>query len=135
MAGGIAPPAGAYCELHLVLVPADDDAINLTATPPEEIDGHTALISGHWRAEETAPWQPFLWTSEIRTTLARRLTHPKTGEHPLYVQENEQILLLVDKQLTPSLFESIHLTEQGLDFSTFVDGLLESLSLFHFDGP
>ncbi len=134
MAGGIAPPPGDYCELHIVLVPADDDAINLTTTPPDEIEDHTVLISGQWR-DQDQPFQPFLWTSDLRRVIPISLPDPHTGEHPLHLRDSQQILLLIDKLLHPGLFTAVTLEHTGPDFTPFVDALIDELSLYHYDQP
>ena len=132
MAGGIAPPPGSYCEMHMILVPADDDAINLTSTPPEEIDGHTALISGQWRPQGAPDWRPFQWTSDLRTTRAIRLMDPRSGAHPLVLDEGTQVLLLLDKLLDPSLFATVEWSEEGPSFEPFLDDLARRVSIYRF---
>lgn len=132
MAGGIAPPPGEYCEMHLILVPADDDAINLTATPPDEIDGHTALLSGHWRTPDSPEWIPFEWTTDLRTTRAIPLIDPRSGDRPLILREDTRVLLLLDKLLDPTLFTALDWTEEGPSFEPFIQELSERISIYRF---
>lgn len=134
MVGGIAPPPGDYCELHVILTPADDDAINLTSVLPEEIEDHTAMARGSWRSAPDEPWREFEWTTDLRRVAVLPLEHPQSGEAPLQLATTDtDVLLLVDKQFPPHLPELIALDgQQNLDFEPFFQTVIDSLSIYRF---
>lgn len=134
MVGGVAPPPGTYCELHIILAPADDDVINITALSPDEIDGHTLLIRGTFqRGSRTSPVEPFEWTSSYRGVVSLPLTDPQTGESPLRLDSpDRQLLFLLDKRISPRTLQPPPLSDPGPDFQPFFATLLRSFSIYQY---
>ncbi len=133
IAGGIAPPFGTYCELHIILAPADDDVINLTAISHSEIENHTVLIRGRWRADENQPWSDFEWTEDRRQAVAVKLIDPQTGQSPLSLENaGDQTMVLVDKTLTRPASPAIQITDDGPQFKDFIDQLIETLTVYRY---
>lgn len=134
MVGGIAPPAGDYCELHVILTPADDDAINLTDISPEEIEDHTAMVRGTWRARPDEPWQDFQWSSELRRVAILPLFHPQSGQAPLQLaRRGSDVLLLLDKELPQDFSDLIQVdAKKGPDFEPLFDDIINSLSIYRY---
>lgn len=134
MVGGIAPPPGDYCELHVLLTPADDDAINLSSVAPEEIEHHTAMARGHWRPGPDQPWQQFSWTSDLRRVAVLPLYHPQSGDSPLrLLATDSDVLLLLDKEFPLSISELVSLDqEKGPDFGPFFNALIDSFSIYRY---
>ena len=133
MIGGIAPPLGTYCELHVILAPADDDVINITAVDPEEIENHTFLIRGRWRPDTSSPWRAFQWSDQRRQPVALPLINPHTGDSPVELQDPQvRLLFLLDKTLSPDLLHQVTLEDSGPSFTAFFDGLIETFSIYQY---
>lgn len=62
--GEIAPPAGDYCEVYVVVTPADEDIVNLTGVPLDLIVDHTAVAVGRIR-EAGGDWRDEVWTTDV----------------------------------------------------------------------
>lgn len=136
MVGGIAPPQGDYCEMHVLLTPADDDIINLTGVPTSELEGLTALVEGRWRPTPDTPWKEFRWTYQ-GTQIARvPLLNPKDGSAPLVLNDPEDTaLLLIDKSLSLTDLQRARWSASGPDFEPFISRLTDQISLYRFDRP
>ncbi|RAL25007.1 hypothetical protein DL240_01995 [Lujinxingia litoralis] len=136
MVGGVAPPVGDYCEMHVLLTPADDDIINLTDVPTSELEGHTALIEGRWRPTSDSDWQGFRWTYARHRIASTPLFNPKDGSAPLALTSPEQTaLLLVDKTLTTDDLQAATWSADGPDFAPVLDRIIHAIRLYRFDRP
>lgn len=64
--GLLRPPPDAYCGVHLWLLSADDDAVNVRGLPAA--GGHTLIVRGTWMRDGDAA--PFELTSTLRYDFA-----------------------------------------------------------------
>lgn len=136
MVGGIAPPPGDYCEMHVLLTPADDDIINLTGVPTSELEGYTALVDGRWRPSEDAPWQDFRWTHRDVHLARTPLLNPKDGSAPLALNAPDATaLLLLDKSLSLADLQHTRWSADGPDFTPVLRNLPDRIELYRFDRP
>ncbi|TXD35376.1 hypothetical protein FRC98_16300 [Lujinxingia vulgaris] len=136
MVGGIAPPPGDYCEMHVLLTPADDDIINLTGVPTSELDGLTALVDGRWRPSPEEPWQEFRWTHRGVHIARTPLLNPKDGSAPLALNApDDTALLLIDKSLSLTNLQNTRWSADGPDFTPVMHELPDRIELYRFDRP
>lgn len=134
MIGGIAPPFGTYCELHVILAPADDDVVNITAIEPEDLDGHSLIIRGSFRRADEEDFHSFEWTSNRSGVAVLPMIDPHTGLSPVeLLRPEQQLLLLLDKTLSHEQFQSVEIRSDSTpDFSAFFDALIESFSIYQY---
>ena len=133
MIGGIAPPPGTYCELHVILAPADDDVINITPVDPEDIEDHTFLARGRWRPNPNSPWNTFTWSDQRRQPVALPMIDPRSGASPVELHDPEaQVLFLLDKTLSEDLLQQVRIEDSGPSFTAFLDGLIETFSIYQY---
>jgi hypothetical protein len=124
--GEISPPLGEYCRLYAIVSPADDDVLNLGDLAVDDILGRSLLLRGRWRESADAEWQPFSSASEARNVVELDAIDPNTGESPLRLDDpSESRMLLVDKTISPALFEGI--TPEQLQDSAAANTVLERL--------
>ena len=72
--GDLEPPQGRYCQIRIVVGPADDDAANLPADT--DMVGHSLILEGTYAMDGADP-QPFVLTSDKEQTLTLDLAEPQ----------------------------------------------------------
>lgn len=121
--GEVAPPWGSYCALWVVVAPADEDVVNLSELPSEEILGKSALIAGRWRSlDAPEQWHPFDTTRDMRQVWRVMLPEPITLE-----AQHESAFVLVDKTLDAALLEGLDASDAEALTRALPDHLLEKL--------
>ena len=104
--GEVAPPYGAYCDVWMIVAPADDDTFNNTDLEADELLGVSFLVKGASRPDPEAPWKPF----KLRGTSSYAFkVQAGPSAKRFNVAPDESGFLLIDKARTPSLFEGVDL--------------------------
>ncbi len=88
--GEIAPPSGRYCEVWVVITPADDDVVNLTNVGLEDVFEKSAVAVGRWR-EGAGEWQEKTWTTSLRAL--------QKIETDFRLKDGEQEQLILTKEM------------------------------------
>lgn len=92
--GDFEPINGTYCRAVLVAAPADDDVVNLSPLPGDELVGNSAVIAG------TIDGEPFRWATSHRV-LARVALDDET------IETGADMQLLFDKRVERELFAEV----------------------------
>ncbi len=92
--GEFEPIHGTYCSTVLVAAPADDDVLNLSAMPRDELIGNTLVVSG------TIDDEPFRWATSY-AALAR------VPLERVSIEPGTTVQLLFDKTVSPELFDGV----------------------------
>lgn len=97
--GEISPPVGRYCEAHVVLAPADDDVMNLTAISTEVLDGYTAVVAGQRSVDGES--EEALWTTDAQRVVMVPLEafELSEGEHEFVVIEKVVDTTMLERAL------------------------------------
>ena len=131
--GEIAPPPLAYCALWVIVAPADDDVVNLSDAPTEDVVGHSFLIAGRWRASADRPWEQFSHALAPRRAIPVRFADPSSGSARLELgSERRSAFLLIEKSVGPELFSGIALSSLASEAGAeaVFDRLAQSLSVY-----
>lgn len=110
--GEVAPPVGDFCELWVILAPADEDVMNLTELDTGEVVGESFLLKGRWRPRADAEWRPFSHALALKRAWRVELIDPREGTSPLSLPEDgDSAFILLDKRVDASLLD-------GMDFAS-----------------
>lgn len=102
--GEIAPPFGEYCSVRVVVAPADEDVVNLSELPPDELTGHSAIVRGRWRQkqDDEQAWHSF--THRLSSVSARHVMLP---EPILLDPSHDSAFVLVDSTIDGALADAL----------------------------
>lgn len=134
--GEIAPPLGEYCKIYAVIAPADDDVMNRSALPIEDIVGKSMLVRGRYKTSEADDWQTFESSSDARRVVPLEAIDPNTGEHPLELADPGQTkMMLIDKTVSPALFADLSADQLDQAAETILERTEDTLRLRIFKKP
>lgn len=106
--GELGPPMGQYCAIYTVIAPADDDVINATATPTEELIGKSYWLKGRLKRPEAAEWSAFDLSGQLKSIALIDAINPKDAHAQLTLDEQRSsAFILLDKTLEAGTFEPL----------------------------
>lgn len=127
--GEVAPPLGRVCRVVAVIAPADDDVMNLSSLPVEDIVGKSLLVRGRRRASPAAAWTHFELSTDATRLAELPAVDPQTGQAPMVLSEpGASRMILLDKTVTPALFAAA----ADDDAPALLDALADALTLHTF---
>ena len=113
--GEVAPPAGSYCKLRVVLAGADEDVVNLSSVDTQRLQGKSAVLRGKLRVlgEGEGAWQSF----DVSSTRAS-IWEIAPGPEPIVLtKKSPGAFVLFDKQISGDLADVL-----GARFEKSPDG-------------
>lgn len=101
--GEVAPPAGEYCKIRLVLAGADEDVVNLSAVDTTRLLGKSVRLRGRWKKRAAESWQAFDVSSERPSIWEIDLS-----QEPISLtKEKSGAFVLVDKPIAGNLADTL----------------------------
>lgn len=107
--GEVAPPYGEYCEVWVIIAPADEDTFNNTELEADELIGSSFLLKGALRASKRAAWEPITLRSTV--PFAFKVDMSKVPGDTITVGPDKSGFILIDKSRTASLFDGVALSD------------------------
>lgn len=133
----ISPPPGAYCKLYVILTPADDDVMNLTSLPLEDIEQKTLLVKGRWKMDpEGEEWHTFELSDSGSYTAALPLLDSQNDRPSINLESGrDHVMILVDKSISSTLFNglSVDSLRDGSAAPDIMERLLRTLRIYQSD--
>ena len=128
--GEVAPPPMRYCDMYMVVAPADDDVINLTEVATEELEGKSAMLSGAWRPSAESEWERFDHTFSFKRLDKIELIDPKSGSKPLVLEDKGSAFLLLDAKLARALVKEPSALKEKASALALVEHVLSQTTIY-----